>query len=697
MDKRLFITFVFLSCLLLNSFWVKAQDQHAIDSIKQKNFTETNKTVIVDNYIAIADLFSILKIDSALHYINAAIQLSDKISYKKGAAKAGFFQAYYFDLLGNYEQAIKSLEKASELFIEVGDSSYLTGCYNNLGVLYSYGLNLKKSLEYYIKSINIGETMRDSFSLAESYSNVAGFYVDLKEYSSALKYFNKALEIDLKHNESKDMAISYLDVANINIKLHRYHDALENLDKAQALMYKIQDPYYKAILFQRFANYYKETGELDKANNYVAKSQAFSDTFDYPMFKADILAIKGEILLKQKKYTKSLAVSDSAIEKYNELNSTYSLNEIYENKAEAFSALGEHTKAYQYLQMANKEEEKAELNEIAEYLGKFEKEEALKEERTNLSLKQELENQKNENALIKIRSKYYFTINLSILLGSVLILALYLYAIKRKHSKSLESSNELINHQKDLIEKSYAELKKNESRLAKLNATKDKFFSIIAHDLKNPFNTLIGISELMISNPEIKHTEDFEEFMEGMLQTAKSGHDLLENLLQWSRSQIGNIQLDPRVFPLNELFASVASLFYEMAKTKEITISIQGNLTLKAYADYNMANFVVRNLINNAIKFSHKNSTIEVSAHSEKQRAIISIKDQGIGISPDTLDKLFKIEYSVQNEGTANEKGTGLGLILCKEFVEKNGGEIWVESETGKGSTFSFSLPEVDS
>jgi len=674
-----------------------SQNQHAIDSLMTINSQETNKKEIVKNYIKLADLFSYRKIDSAIYYSDAAIQLSNQIAYKEGEAEAEFFKAYFLDLRGDYKRAIASLEKASSLFLEVGDSSYLTGCYNNLGVLYSYGKNQKKSLEYFIKSVNIGEELQDSFSLAESYANIAGFYEDLNEYSSALKYYNKALEVDLKYNPQEDIAISYLDVGNINIKLRRYEDALENLKKAQAIMPKINDAYYKAVLYQRFATYYTETGELTLANNYVLKSEEFSTTFDYPMFKADMLAIKGEILLKQKKYSASLEVIDNTIEQYNKLNFTYSLDELYKFKAEAFSALGQHTKAFEFLQLANAEEEKSKSNEIAETIGDFEKEEALKEERSRLKLQQELEVQKNENELIKVRSKLYFTINLSILLGSILVLALYFYALKRKHNKSLESSNELINHQKELIEKSYLELKENENRLLELNATKDKFFSIIAHDLKNPFSTLIGLSELMIENPELKHTDDYEELVAGMAQTAKSGHDLLENLLQWSRSQVGSIQLELQAIQLDDLFKSVALFFKETAKAKEIIIALPQNTNLGVYADYNMVHFIIRNLISNAIKFSYKNSSIEVSAYVENSVSVICIQDHGVGIKKENIDKLFKIEYSVQHNGTSDEKGTGLGLILCREFVEKNGGKIWVESEEKKGSTFCFSLPNSES
>ncbi|WP_346856039.1 ATP-binding protein [uncultured Draconibacterium sp.] len=694
MTRRLRFLFLLLIGIPFNIHLAQSQNQLAIDSLKNLNTTETDQQKIVKNLISIADNFTYHQIDSAIYYTDKAIQLSNKIDYPKGAAEADFFKAYFLDISGDYDKAISSLEKAASIFTEIGDSSYLTGCYNNLGVLYSYGDKQKTSLEYFIKSVNIGEELKDSFSLAEGYCNIAGVYEDLNEYSSALKYYNKALEVDLHYNPVEDLAISYLDVGNINIKLHRFDDALENLQKAQVLMPKINDAYYKAVLHQRFATYYTETNELDKANEYVLKSNNFSKNFDYPMFKADMLAIKGEILLKQKMYNASLEILDNAIEQYNKLKFTYSLGEIYKFKAEAFSGLGQHTKAYEFLQMANAEEEKHKSNEIAETLGEFEKEEALKEERTRLKLEQELEIQRNENELIKVRSKLYFTINLSILLGSILVLALYFYAIKRNHSKSLESSNELINHQKELIEKSYLELKQNESRLLELNATKDKFFSIIAHDLKNPFNTLIGLSELMIENPELKHTDDYEELIEGMAQTAKSGHDLLENLLQWSRSQVGSIQLAPKAILLDELFVTVSMFFNETAKAKNISIAIPAQTELKVFADYNMAHFIVRNLINNAIKFSYYNTKIEVDASVKEDMVVVCVTDHGIGMKAEIVSKLFKVEYSVQRNGTSDEKGTGLGLILCKEFVEKNGGEIWVESIEGKGSTFCFSLPK---
>ncbi len=670
-----------------------AQDLLKIDSLKNLNIGEKDQKKVVDNLNTIAGEFSHNNTDSALFYIEKALTLAQQISYAKGEAEAYFMQSYYYDVLGNNAQAIASLENATRIFTEMGDSSYLSGCYNNLGAFYSYGKNQKKSLEYFIKSIQIGEAIKDSFSLAEAYSNVAGFYDDLKEYTSALKYYKKGLDVDLHYNESENIAVSYLDVGYINIKLRRYDDALIQLQKARGLLAEIKDPYFQTILYHRFATYYNETGDLKLANEYIVKAYNICKNYDYPILMADMLSLKGEILLKEKKYKSSLSVLDSAIAQYTDLESTNSLYDIYKNKAKAYSGLGLHNEAYRFLQMSNMRDESPVTNVIAETLSNFEKEEALKEERDRLKLEQELRVQKDENTLIKVQSRLYFTIYVAILLGVVLVVGLYFYVLKRNHNKLLESNYELINHQKELLQTSYSDLKSSEASLAELNATKDKFFSIIAHDLKNPFNTMIGISELLVENPEIKNTDDYEELMLGLFETAKSGHDLLENLLEWSRSQIGTLKMEPRLFEIDEIIKSTVSFFSETTKAKEIRIYIPTENNYTVYADYNMVNFIIRNMLNNAIKFSYQGSQIEILTSTRGNELIICIKDYGIGMDQETLDKLFKIEHSVQQNGTNNEKGTGLGLILCKEFVEKNNGTISVESTKGKGSLFCIGLP----
>ncbi|MCG6190628.1 tetratricopeptide repeat-containing sensor histidine kinase [Maribellus maritimus] len=689
--KMYHLPFSVFFCLLIPASLL-AQDLSAIDSLKKLNREETDKKKIVSNLGHIAGKFSHNNPDSALFYIDSALNLSQEIDYKKGQAQSCLMQSYYYDVLGNTEQSISSLEQAKRVLIEIGDSVHLSGCYNNLGVYYSYGDNQKKSLEYFIKAIEVGEAVRDSFTLGEAYSNVAGFYADLKEYSSALKYYKKGFEIDLYYKDNNKIAVSHTDIGYINVKLRRFDDALEHLLKARELMPEIEDPYYKTMVYLRLAIYYNEAGDLSKAFENIQKAKDICAKYDYLILKADILSVEAEVLLKEKKYKQSLSVIDSAIVQYSEMGSSFYLNELYKNKAKVLSGLGLHDKAYQFLLMADKQDELSNKDVLAQILGNFEKEQTLKEERERFKLEQNLRIQQDENTLMKIRSRLYFTIFLSCFLAVILIVALCFYFVKRKHNKLLKSNYDVINRQKELLEKGYADLEKSEARLTELNATKDKFFSIIGHDLKNPFNTMIGISELLIENPDID-TQDYEELMQGLLETAKSGHDLLVNLLEWSRSQIGTLKMNSKEFEIGEIIKSTVLFFSETLKAKDIKIYAPTENSYSVYADYNMVNFIIRNIVNNAIKFSHKGSQIEFSIIESENELKICIKDYGIGMSQDTLEKLFKIEHSVQRNGTNNEKGTGLGLILCKEFVEKNKGTISVESTVGEGSLFCFSLP----
>ncbi len=357
---------------------------------------------------------------------------------------------------------------------------------------------------------------------------------------------------------------------------------------------------------------------------------------------------------------------------------------------------GDTIKAYEMLQSAQKIHDEFEPNEIAKVLGEFEHSEALKEEKDRLKLEQEIQNQKTKNEVILIRAKLHGAIISIAFLIIIIALVVYFYFAKRKHNTHLEESYNTIQKQKTLLEESFLNLKNNEKKLSHLNATKDKFFSIIAHDLKNPFNVLIGLSDIVITDPDVRHSEEFEQIIDGIFQTAKSGYNLLENLLEWARSQTGDIEYKPELWAMSEIVALNINLFKETAKAKKIEISSQNQPDYKIYADYNMINFVVRNLMNNAIKFSYQNSEIEIIQEQKDDFYVFTIRDFGIGMNKETKERLFKIESTNPKAGTANEKGTGLGLIICKEFVEKNEGTIWVESEEKRGSSFHFSLPVHD-
>ena len=247
-----------------------------------------------------------------------------------------------------------------------------------------------------------------------------------------------------------------------------------------------------------------------------------------------------------------------------------------------------------------------------------------------------------------------------------------------------------LKNQKILLEKSVA-IKTAE--LHELNASKDKFFSIIAHDLKSPFNTIIGFSEML--KEEIKSGDPArnEEYAGLINISAVQTLRLLENLLEWANSQTGKILFKPLPVKLGELLNEEFNMLNEMAARKNIELKSYISDNLVIMADKNMIKTILRNLISNSIKFTHKNGKVEVNAITDKKNVEISVSDSGIGMTKETMAKIFRIDTNLSTRGTENEKGTGLGLFLCKDFIEKHGGRIWVESESGKGSIFKFILP----
>jgi len=238
-------------------------------------------------------------------------------------------------------------------------------------------------------------------------------------------------------------------------------------------------------------------------------------------------------------------------------------------------------------------------------------------------------------------------------------------------------------------------LKDSEQYLLNINATKDKFFSIIAHDLKSPFSGILGLSNLMvqeINNKNIKHIS-IEKYA-GMVQRAsQKTMDLLLNLIEWSSSQTNRMEFKPEFIELGNLINESVQLLINSADQKSITISTEHPDISPIYADKNMISSIFRNLISNAIKFTNHGGKIIISIENMTDNWLISVSDNGIGINEDRLNKLFRIEENISTPGTQNETGTGLGLILSKEFVEKHNGKIWAESKFGIGSTFKVSLP----
>lgn len=255
---------------------------------------------------------------------------------------------------------------------------------------------------------------------------------------------------------------------------------------------------------------------------------------------------------------------------------------------------------------------------------------------------------------------------------------------------------EQLTQQSQELKREKRALEEKREELEELNATKDKFFSIIAHDLKNPFNTIIGLSELLLFRYDSYDDEKIKEFVEQINDFSSNAYNLLDNLLQWARSQTNRIKVNPGNIDLESIVNENYMLLKNSFEEKSIRLFRNLKASDPCYADRNMISTVIRNLLSNAVKFTPDEGRVAINTSDYKNGYVkVSVVDNGTGISQEDLPKLFQLTSNFSKEGTRSEKGTGLGLILCKEFVEKNGGVIWAESETGKGSSFNFTLPKA--
>jgi two-component system sensor histidine kinase/response regulator len=255
----------------------------------------------------------------------------------------------------------------------------------------------------------------------------------------------------------------------------------------------------------------------------------------------------------------------------------------------------------------------------------------------------------------------------------------------------LQNMNKILEQQ---VQERTAELEAKKQELEHANISKDKFFSIIAHDLRAPFTGLLGFTQIFLESFEEFSSQEIKESLSSLQKTAKTVYTLVDNLLTWSRLQRGMMEYFPQEVFLEKVAEHNINLLVSTAEQKQIALKSLITDPITVYADLNMLNTVFRNLISNALKFTSTGGSVSVSARQNEAHVEVAVVDTGTGIKPEDLTKLFRIDVKLTGLGTAGERGSGLGLILCKELVEKNGGQIWVESEVGKGTTFRFTIPK---
>ena len=282
------------------------------------------------------------------------------------------------------------------------------------------------------------------------------------------------------------------------------------------------------------------------------------------------------------------------------------------------------------------------------------------------------------------------------LIGSFMELSVFSlalgYRVKLLQEEKITYKNKLLESEKSITEDLEIQVAKRTSELEEINDSKDKFFSIIAHDLRGPFSSVVQLLKMLKNEYSNIEEEEKETMIHTLYDSSQRTYDLLENLLIWSMTQIGKVSYKPEKIELKTIIDQNIFLLNELAKNKNIIVNVDIDQLSTVTADEQMLSTVIRNLISNAIKFTPTSGKISIVGKEEGKQGKISIKDTGVGISKENIQKLFSIAQNTSTPGTNKEQGTGIGLLLCKEFIEMHNGKIWVESELGKGSTFHLTI-----
>lgn len=625
----------------------------------------------------------------ALEYYEQALTIYRELGLEKGVGAVLNNVGLIRQDDGDYSGALKRFMEASDIFLKINEQNYLALSYTNIGNLYYTLGRYDKALDFLSKAVRISEISGDSTKMAMSYNNVGNVYLSLKDYPPALEFYNKAVVINKSLNRIYGLSTSYNNIAMVYEGQGEFKLALEHNRLSIELSRRVNDNEGVVLSLINTGNIYIALDEFEQAEVSLMEAQRLSSSVSSGYTKSRIQISLGKLKLVTKHYDESINYYRNALPFALKVKANTQLLEIYKGLSEAWKGKGDYRRAYEHLELFTSitdsiynEESNNRLNMLRV---SFESENT---ERDNQLLKQQ--NIYSQLALKRQQIIRNLFIGFSVIVIVFLVVLYSFYQSKNRKSKLLAERNEQIIRQKDELNKLYKEQ-------FKLNETKNKFFSIVAHDLKSPFQTILGFSELLSSEYEYLSEEQRIESAANILKVSNEAFRLIENLLEWGRTQTGATHATFKLFNVREMVLSTTPVFDPQLERKKLKIVYDLPPLLQGWADPDMIMAVVRNVVSNAIKFSPVESQIEISARMSNNMIYLTISDHGEGIPEDILNRLFTLDPRVQRSGTLGEKGTGLGLTLCKEFMELNQGDIIANSETGQGSVFSIVFQSVNS
>jgi len=621
--------------------------------------------------------------DSALYYANQS-----ELIFQKGDSKS--LLPYLFKSKGKiYEikmvtdRSLFYYNKAYEEFIKLENQHEIGECALNMANIYFEMANFSEAYFFYMQSLRAHERDGDQMGIAMMQNSLGKVAHEMNNLTEAEKHYQNAYEIYKEHGLSTDecnvlgnIGLIFYNKQAYDTALMYFQEVMDILDP-DSLASETQQ-YILSSTYEHTALTYSALGAHNMALDYLRKGIELAQQIEDQYILGSLYTSMGSLYGEMRNKESALYYLHRALRIAKDRGFRNLELEVYDELARMHAGMGNYASAYNWL-LRYDTVYKAVFNEI-----QSEQMSSLRARYEQEIKDQEILQLQSESQVQKMLNKV-FIIFIVVIIGLVIIIAVNLRSKKR--------TNQMLAERNLQISNAIQQLSESENELQKLNKSKDRIFSVVAHDLRNPVAAVTGFSELLYDNFEQFPVETQKEYLLQVLQGTQRIQNLLENLLIWARAQMKAVKFEPEAIKVKTLVDECIKEMKANLDSKKVVCIAKIDRKCVVHADRAMIHTVVRNLIMNAIKFSFPGGKIRINSRMNANHCNLSISDDGIGIQPEIQEKLFNANEVVSTPGTTGESGSGLGLVICKEFLERNEGSICVESEPGNGASFIVSLP----
>lgn len=596
--------------------------------------------------------------------------------------------------MGLYNKAFEDYNQALKISLDNRLSLTEANCYLGIGQLYAQQNLDSLSIKYYIQARELFEMYQNHPGQARVLKQLALLYQHRGNTAKAESYFNQAIKIYTHMEDAEKL----FHAACLQSRLHQqegdYSKAFSANRRAIEFAQKTQNPNLQAKAHQNTAKLYHHFElYLQATNEYSIALNGFKEQ-ENTIETAATYILLGDNYKQHKAPVKALDAYQQASRISQEHKITQSGYQAATKLAHLYDSLGQTEQALRYYKLGNSLYQQIHNSQLIKAVASTE---ILKEHKASQT-KINFLNKKNSSQSKKIKQQKSLVFIQFLFLLAALFAGFMAFRNNRLHhriNQSIARQNAETERLNSQLKENNLQLIESEKKLNQALATKNRFFTIIAHDLRNPFQSLLGLTQILDLDYDQLPDTIRKTYIGHIHNAAQQAFKLLSNLLDWSQLQTGHLKPQPTSFHLLDLCKETCSILALHAESKQISINVSIDEDLQVYADQNMVKTIIRNLISNAIKFTPSKGKIEVQAKVTESLTEVLVEDNGRGIHPEELSALFEVKNKVKNKNSSREKGTGLGLILCREFVEANHGSIRAESQPQKGSRFIFTLPKA--